>query len=400
MIVLKKKQNYVFEGKPNNGEITLTIDAGNDYLIGNPYPSALDAHQFLVDNRAQNNGDGVFTGPLYYWNHWGNGTHASADYQGGYATYSMSGGASAPSSSDNPNSNKSPGRYIPVGQGFFVSSQTGATVKFNNGQRVFIREDGEESIFIRSNNSVESLDTVDTRMKIRIGFNSVNTLHRQLLFTLDPNTTPDFDWGYDALAYEFQIDDMFWMLNNEKYVILSTNDINNKTKLPLGIITKNDGLNNITIDELINVSSDVEIYAHDKELNIVHDLRSSDYEFYLPSGEYLERFEIIFINTESNSDDGSDDSSDLDDELNNSEEFNEYNVYFSNAIESIVIINPKLKNIKSLELLNILGQTIYSIKDIPNINYSAFKANNIGAGTYIIKLESENGMLTKKVLIE
>ncbi|OZO45530.1 ABC transporter permease, partial [Pseudomonas fluorescens] len=32
-------QNYVFVGKPNNGDITLPINAGNDYLVGNPYPS-------------------------------------------------------------------------------------------------------------------------------------------------------------------------------------------------------------------------------------------------------------------------------------------------------------------------------------------------------------------------
>ncbi len=397
---VEDKQNYVFVGKPNNGDISLTIDAGNNYLIGNPYPSAVDAHQFLLDNRAQNNGEGVFTGPLYYWNHWGNGTHVLSDYQGGYATYSMSGGAPAPTSSNNPNSNKSPGRYIPVGQGFFVSSQTGATIKFNNGQRVFVKENGEESTFIRSNNSDESLDTADTRTKIRIGFNSVNTIHRQLLFTLDPNTTPNFDWGYDALVYEFQIDDMFWMLNNDKYVILSTNEINNKTRLPLGIITKNDGLNNITIDELINVPSNIEIYAYDRDLNIAHDLRSSNYEFYLPSGEYLDRFEIIFFKSKSYVDDELDDLDDASGESNNLEEFNNLDIHFSNTSQSIVIINPELINIKSVELFNVLGQSIYSIKDIPSINHSKFKTKNISSGTYILKLNTETKILTKKVLVD
>ena len=46
------QQNYVFEGKPNNGDITLPITGGNDYLLGNPYPSAIDAHEFLDDNPA------------------------------------------------------------------------------------------------------------------------------------------------------------------------------------------------------------------------------------------------------------------------------------------------------------------------------------------------------------
>lgn len=231
------KQNYVFEGKPNNGDIQLTVDSGNDYLIGNPYPSAMDAHQFLLDNRAQNNGNGVFTGPLYFWNHWGNGTHALADYQGGYATFSMSGGAPAPSSNSTNNSNadKEPGRYIPVGQGFFVSSQTGATIKFNNGQRVFQTENGSSSVHVRLDGTVENSDT---RLKIRLGFDSPSNLHRQLLLTEDLNTTPGFDWGYDAQVYDIQIDDIFWMIDTDKYVIQSTNEINSETVIPLGITTQ------------------------------------------------------------------------------------------------------------------------------------------------------------------
>ncbi|MFN3755877.1 MAG: LamG domain-containing protein, partial [Flavobacterium sp.] len=43
-------QNYVFVGKPNNGRITSQIGPNNLNLTGNPYPSALDAHQFIKDN--------------------------------------------------------------------------------------------------------------------------------------------------------------------------------------------------------------------------------------------------------------------------------------------------------------------------------------------------------------
>ena len=43
-------QNYVFRGKPNNENITLNISAGNNRLIGNPYPSAIDANEFILDH--------------------------------------------------------------------------------------------------------------------------------------------------------------------------------------------------------------------------------------------------------------------------------------------------------------------------------------------------------------
>ncbi|MBT8271622.1 MAG: LamG domain-containing protein, partial [Bacteroidia bacterium] len=48
--VVLDDQNYVFNGKPHNGQVNLTLSAGNDYLVGNPYASAIDAHQFILDN--------------------------------------------------------------------------------------------------------------------------------------------------------------------------------------------------------------------------------------------------------------------------------------------------------------------------------------------------------------
>ncbi len=128
-------QNYVLLGKPNNGDINLPISAGNEYLVGNPYPSALDADQFIRDNG--NFGSGSTTGTLYFWEHWGGGSHILSEYQGGYATYTLAGGVPAASSGTSGTATKTPKRYIPVAQGFFVTSSNSGTIKFNNGQRVF-----------------------------------------------------------------------------------------------------------------------------------------------------------------------------------------------------------------------------------------------------------------------
>lgn len=407
-------QNYVFNGKPNNGDINLTLNAGNDYLVGNPYPSAIDAEQFILDNGSLISGAGATTGTLYFWEHWGGGSHILSEYQGGYGTYTLAGGTPAASQGSNDpdvgtggTPTKTPGKYIPVSQGFFVVAETSGQINFNNGQRIFKKE-GSNSTFMRASNESLTLDTdstdEDIRMKFRIGFNSINTMRRQLLLTIDKNTTSGIDWGYDGKLNEVQIDDMYWIIEEEKFSIQSVGSIDGESVFPLGIHTATDGINSIVLDELINVPAEIEIFAHDKELNIFHDLKSGDYEFYLPSGEYLERFEIIFINEsspeESDDSDGLDDSNELEDPINESDELNGFNVHFSNASESIIIINPTLKHIKSVELFNILGQTVYSIKDIPSINYSEFKINNISSGTYIVKLHTETGTLTKKVLVE
>ncbi|MCA0154562.1 hypothetical protein LBV24_15150, partial [Winogradskyella sp. 2Y89] len=97
-------------GKPNNGDINLTITGGNDYLVGNPYASAIDADQFIRDNGPEleytdpgstPESDPLLSGTLYFWEHWGGGSHILAEYQGGYATYNFSGAVAAASMGTN-----------------------------------------------------------------------------------------------------------------------------------------------------------------------------------------------------------------------------------------------------------------------------------------------------------
>jgi len=414
---ITQKQNYVFNGKPNNGDITLTVTAGNDYLLGNPYASALDADEFIKDNisnletNGRNTNGNIINGALYFWDHFASSTHVLAEYQGGYATYTLMGGTSAISNDERINATgvvgtKIPERYVAVGQGFFVSSildaslvgltqpVVGGSILFKNSQRIFKREvvsgSNTGSVFLRSNStyteSVVAQENIDSRSKIRLMFDSTDGYHRQLLVGVDENATNEFNLGYDAPLIEDAKEDIFWYFNNNKFVIQAVNNFSEAQILPLGVKTNLEGLATIRIEELENIDNNTNIFVHDKELDIYHDLRSSNYQVSLPVGEYLDRFEITFSNNAT--------LNDLDNEFNN------LNVHFSNATESIVIINPMLREIKSVELFNMLGQSIYALKNIPNINYSEFKTKNISTGTYIIKIETEIGTVSKKVLVE
>ncbi len=381
-------QNYVFTGKPNNADISLTINSGNDYLVGNPYPSALDAHEFLDDNP-------LTGGTLYFWEHWGGGSHLLADYQGGYAQYNYSGGTGAASYGTNDpdvgtggTPTKLPGRYVPVAQGFFVAGSANGTINFENDQRAFVTE-GTTSVFVRSANANRSTtEEIDTRMKFRIGFNSVNQIHRQLLLTVDDNASSGVDWGYDGIIKEGQIDDMYWMIGNDKYIIQGTNQVNTSTIAPLGIHTRDDGMNEIVIDKLENVADDVDVFVHDKDLGIFHDLNQGAYQVYLIAGEYTERFDIVFNNEIPSLDVDDNDLTDL------------FEVHYSNEEKSIVIVNPTSTQVEYLEVFNILGQSIQSFDEIPSQNITQLKATNLSTGTYIIKLSTELGTISKKVLVK
>lgn len=302
-------------------------------------------------------------------------------------------GTSDPDVSSAGTPTKIPGRYIPVGQGFFVIAETGGSVKFNNGQRIFQTEDGSNSIFVKASNTKNGKNTAekqstDTRMKLRIGFNSVNTLHRQLLVTEDSRATIGKDWGFDATHIDSQIDDMYWMIEDNKYTIQGIDKIDATTIIPLGVHTNKDGLNNIVIDKLENTPDNLNLYLHDKELDIYHNLKDDGkYEVFLNTGEYLNRFEITFSKSEETT---------LSTE--NTKE-NPINIYFSSDKKSIVIHNSKSKIIKSVELFNILGQSLFKFDTETKDDYLEYNASQIASGTYIIKITTEFGKFSKKILI-
>ncbi|MDU8886380.1 choice-of-anchor D domain-containing protein [Yeosuana sp. MJ-SS3] len=412
--VITQQQNYVIQGKPNNGDISLTLASGNQYLVGNPYASAIDANEFIYDNISiadgGRNADNVINGALYFWDHFASSTHVLAEYQGGYATYTLIGGTAAISNDVRINNTgavgtKIPERYIPVGQGFFVSAIVdaaltglatvdGGNILFKNSQRIFKKEavtgTNSGSVFLRNSNTKSESEAVDEdidpRQKIRLMLDSPKGYHRQLLVGVDENTSNDFDLGYDAALIEDNKEDMYWQFNNAKFIIQAVNNFDEQQVLPLGIKTNIEGLSTLKIDTLENIDDGIQIFIHDKELGLYHDLRASNYEVYLTTGEHHDRFEVTFSKPSSL---GIDDL-----------EINNLQTYFSNEKKSIIVHNPMLENVKSLEMINMLGQTVFRFNNEITENYTELKTNPLSVGSYIIKVETTEGTISKKVLVQ
>ncbi|WP_395043269.1 choice-of-anchor D domain-containing protein, partial [Flavobacterium sp.] len=201
---IEATQNLSFVGKPNNGLISSAIAANNLNLSGNPYTSSIDATQFILDNNSST------TGTLYFWEHSPtNNTHNTAGYQGGYATRNATGGVApvAPTEITGVGTSaKIPGRYIPVGQGFFVKgSPTGGNIVFNNNQRLFIKEDDVDSNTLFKQNTYKNYSTPvvqvynnsndekpeDEFKKIRLAFKSTDNFYKQALLGFMENNATD-----------------------------------------------------------------------------------------------------------------------------------------------------------------------------------------------------------------
>ena len=51
-------------------------------------------------------------------------------------------------------------------------------------------------------------------------------------------------------------------------------------------------------------------------------------------------------------------------------------------------------------MLNILGQTIYSVDHNSNSDHAEYKVSNLSTGTYILQINTNNGTVSKKVLVK
>jgi hypothetical protein len=409
------QQNYIFLGKPHNGTITLNISNQENRLVGNPYPSAIDADQFIRDNlrdvdggtRSQN----VFNGALYFWDHFGfENSHVLREYVGGYATYTLAGGVRAASTDSRINATgdtgeKEPGRYIPVAQGFFVNSVLddalsgnytidGGDITFKNSQRVFVKEASGNSQFLQPENLIkgkakvdQAKFTADTRYKIRLNFNSPKGYHRQILVTADARTTNHFDLGYDAPLIDDNAEDMFWLVEKSEFVIQAVPDFNVDQKLPIGLKIAEEKEFSIEIGELENLPDHVDIYLLNTSDSTYHDLRKEAFKASLPAGEYMDLYEIVFHDVTSSREGKEPGQGPID-------------YLYSLENNEFIISNPELHKIDHINIYNIAGQLVdqhYGIPDIKEIHIPQKKS--LSSGVYIVKIYTSIGDYAKKVII-
>ncbi|WP_029035220.1 LamG-like jellyroll fold domain-containing protein [Salinimicrobium terrae] len=429
-------QNYTFIGMPNNDTISLNITTGKNYLIGNPYPSAIDANEFILDNLGERrDGTNVFNGSLYFWSHFSGYTHYLQRYVGGYAVYNLSGGIKAIANDERINATgdeggERPRQHIPVGQAFFVSSDLdesittqsginihGGDILFKNSQRAFVTEiDKTQSVFHSQEKKVlkaSSSKKNESRKRIWIKFSSPEGYHRQLLVTADELTTSEFDLGYDAALIENNKEDMYWLLNDIEFIIQGVPDFNEDRTLPLGIKTAEGGKFKIAIDELENIDDDLPIFVKDSQAGTYHNLQESDFSAEVEKGNINDRYSIVFSDSEDSDnetegpDEGDEDNNGNGDGENIGVENPEQplptpagiELLYSAEMEKIVIKNYNLLPISNVVLFNSLGQEIHSYKNIELKNTIELPVQVPGAGMYFVRVFLEDSTSVLKFLV-
>ena len=411
-------QNYTFVGKPNNGLINSNSVLPDQLLLtGNPYPSALDADAFINDNAGSLD---ATDGTLYFWEHYStNDTHVLKEYQGGYGVKNLVGGVAPVSagvdfiSSSGSSTKGAPNRYIPVGQGFFVNGKigSGGTLIFNNNQRAFFKETdavNSNSMYKTRSKTAQtaqidhwnnnSNDTIqkDIYKRIRLGFNSNNNYHRQVLLGfMNEKATSGIDYGYDGISLDEIPNDMYFLNGDNQLVIQGEGYFNENASYPIGVKTDVEGKITFTVDALENFDAQQKVYIYDDVTKTYNEIQKNAFEVNVPAGENNTRFSLRFKDKSSNTDK----TLSVEENKTSANGIKIAHIQNSNSI----VINNSISDVPVLKvsLFNINGQSIANWKienqDQQNIQ---IPIHSISRGVYVVKLKTTTGELSKKLIVK
>ncbi len=264
-----------FTGTPFNGVVNQSVGLGYN-LLGNPYPSPLDVDTFLADNTA--------IGTLYYWT---NTTPASGGVypQNNFASYTTLGGTAAFASAKIPNGT------VQTGQAFYVQSSAADVIEFNNTQRV---NASTSTQFFRTAASNSTTTPVE-KHRVWLNLNDANTSYNQILVGYMEGATNGVDNMIDGKTLDTSKPMLYNVLDDEAYVIQGKGlPFNDEDVVSLGLKVLEAGNYSVNIEQVDGLFNEQDIFLKDNELNITHDLKQGEYQFTTQSGEFTDRFELVF----------------------------------------------------------------------------------------------------------
>ena len=378
-----------FEGTPNNGNITgESVMANKYYLIGNPYPSALKAKEFLDNNP-------FILGTLYFWTHntrvslQGAYEYASTDY----ATYNLTGSTAAgpltgPSTSPGGLNRSAPLGYIaagqsffartqPVGHGSFTSPKMGIT--FNNDMRA---GGTNNSLFFKPGKT--SKETAVERNRIWLNLTNTEGAFKQTLVGYVEGATNDFDDRYDGISFDGNEYIDFYSINNQEKFTIQGRAVpfENTDLVPLGYRTTITGDFTISIDQGDGVFTEQAIYLEDKKTGTVNDLRAANYTFTTTAGTFTDRFVLRYTNKT----------------LGTGDFENLENTILVSVKDKLIKATSTKETIKEVIIFDVSGKLLYDKNKVnaTELQISDFFSSN---QVLLVKVTLENGYSTTRKII-
>lgn len=401
-------ENVTFNGVPNNGVITqqilsgtnpstnspyvntitnnygLTVTASDDNwnLLGNPYPSALDATAFLSSNTA-------LEGSVHIWTHSTQiGNNGQSFYTQFGSTYDVSDyisfNFSGPSYPDTSFSGK-----IASGQGFFVmalNDNESGNVTFNNSMRSRTHSNTD---FYRTTNDNENTIDSNTLERHRIWLDLVdpNNASSNILVGYIEGATQEKDRLYDALAREANSLSLYSKIGNQRMIIQGRSlPFDENDQVSLGTVIPQSGEYTIAISAVdgLFLEDSQNIYLEDTHNDVIHNLRAAPYTFTATeSADYGDRFILRYT----------------DDALSINEfDLDELSIVAPKG--NYIKINSETSPIAAVTVFDLLGRSLIDKFNIGNTEF-ILTNHNLSSGAYLVKVTLNNGLSkTQKVILK
>ncbi|PAM95929.1 hypothetical protein B4N84_05100 [Flavobacterium sp. IR1] len=293
--------NYpaTFVGIPNNGTIPVTIPTAEKWnLLGNPYPSAVYADQFIFNNSA------TLYGTLYFWTHNSAPTNTDPNAparlffdSNDYAAYNLTGsvGTGSGTGATTPGNQNPPLGYIAAGQGFFVKSKVAGTANFTNIMRVA----ANNTQFFKTTNNTNETNTAEIeKNRIWLTLSNVDGAFKQALIGYVTGATNGWDDNYDGTSFNGNEYLDFYSINETKKLTIQGRAVpfSDADVIPLGYKSTIAGEFSISIDRTDGIFDTQPIYLEDKLNGTIHDLKVANYTFTTAIGTFADRFAVLYAN--------------------------------------------------------------------------------------------------------
>src|SRR5690606_30935780 len=313
-------------------------------------------------------------GAVYFWEHL---TAASSSYPGYSANnydmgdismYNSSGGVKA---ANDPGNSTEPNGYISSGQGFGFKAIAAGTASFENYMRV-----------TDNNDTYRRPSVTENRIWLQVN-NEAYGLSSGMLINFSEAATNGYDPKYDAKRLATPISLYSIPDNGEELAIQGRSELDENEEIPLGFGSQveEDQVFEISIsDRDGEIWSDTWVYLEDRDTNVIHDLNDSPYSFISKAGMYKHRFVLHFkrkvLNTPTN-------------------QLELISIVPNPTSGNVSIFSPNIV-INSAEVFDVRGRKLMDVQ-YGNTEY-ILNLSNLQAATYFVKLNTEAGSHTKRIV--
>jgi hypothetical protein len=269
--------NANFFGVPNNGTMHIEMKEGYN-MVGNPYPSGVNVHNFIDSNETIN-------GTLYFLDKVNTDVAATS-----YATLTKIAYVS--------NSNKEDlsigyfkagdesNWFINTAQGFFVKATSDSKLIFTNSMRRITQANPD---FLNSQTAIPFKGLYWLNMTKN------NGVYSQMAVGYSPDCTLAEDKGIDGrnINQDFYLTSL---IDGNYYAIQGRPEFTTEDIVPLSYRVDVSGKYTIAIDHAVGVFKEgsQNIYIKDKGTNKLHNLTNDSYTFFSKEGTFVDRFIIVY----------------------------------------------------------------------------------------------------------